>query len=188
MSGEKLNIFSIQVEKDSLHFKGTGSADQKLYEVIQVSSNQPQHTSLIHISKVNMKLLKEIDPEKTKYQVRPRCIEFALEKVEEGPYWERLLEDKTKQHWLKVDFSKWKDEDDSDEEAGGGDLEDMMRNMGGLGGGGMGGMPGMGGMGGMPGMGGMGGMPGMEGMGMPGMDMSGEKIDNSNLDSTDMKL
>ena len=188
MSGEKLNIFSIQVEKDSLHFKGTGSADQKLYEVIQVSSNQPQHTSLFHISKVNMKLLKEIDPEKTKYQVRPRCIEFALEKVEEGPYWERLLEDKTKQHWLKVDFSKWKDEDDSDEEAGGGDLEDMMRNMGGLGGGGMGGMPGMGGMGGMPGMGGMGGMPGMEGMGMPGMDMSGEKIDNSNLDSTDMKL
>jgi len=63
----------IKVEKDSLHFKGTGSADQKLYEV-------------------NMKLLKEIDPEKTKYQVRPRCIEFALEKVEEGPYWERLLE------------------------------------------------------------------------------------------------
>ena len=24
------------------------------------------------------------------------------EKVEEGPYWERLLADKTKQHWLKV--------------------------------------------------------------------------------------
>ena len=124
-----------------------------------------------------MSLLKEIDPEKTKYQVRPRCIEFALEKAEEGPYWERLLKDKTKQHWLKVDFQKWKDEDDSDEEAGGGDLEDMMRNMGGLGGGGMGGMPGMGGMGGMPGMGGMGGMPGMGGMGgmpgMGGMDMAG---------------
>merc|ERR1712112_310219 len=109
----------------------------------------------------NMKLLKEIDPEKTKYQVRPRCIEFALEKAEDGPYWERLLEDKTKQHWLKVDFQKWKDEDDSDEEAGGGDLEEMMRNMGGLGG--------MGGMGGMPGMGGMGGMPGMDMMG-GGMD------------------
>merc|ERR1711997_482605 len=42
----------------------------------------------------------------------------------EGPYWERLLKDKTKQHWLKVDFQKWKDEDDSDEEAGGGDLEE----------------------------------------------------------------
>ena len=138
------------MEKNSLYFKGTAAADKKVYEL-------------------NMKLLKEIDPEKTKYQVRDRCIEFALEKVEEGPYWERLLEEKTKQHWLKVDFGKWKDEDDSDEEAGGGDLEDMMANMGGLGGG-MGGMPGMGGMGGMPGMGGMGGMPGMGGMGgMPGM-------------------
>merc|ERR1712077_152724 len=113
-------------------------------------------------------LLKEIDPEKTKYQVRPRCIEFALEKAEEGPYWERLLKDKTKQHWLKVDFQKWKDEDDSDEEAGGGDLEDMMRNMGGLGGG-MGGMPGMGGMGGMPPIMDMSALGGMMGD-KPGMD------------------
>ena len=88
------------MEKDSLFFKGTGGADQKLYEV-------------------SMKLLKEIDPDKTKYIVRPRCVEFALEKAEEGPYWERLLADKTKQHWLKVDFAKWKDEDDSDNEEGG---------------------------------------------------------------------
>ena len=44
----------------------------------------------------------KVDPEATKYQVRPRCIEFALEKAEEGPYWERLLAEKTKQHWLKV--------------------------------------------------------------------------------------
>merc|ERR1712130_563919 len=37
----------IKVEKDSLFFKGTGGADQKLYEV-------------------TMKLFKEIDPEKNK--------------------------------------------------------------------------------------------------------------------------
>merc|ERR1712179_537780 len=125
----------IKVEKDSLFFKGTGGADQKLYEV-------------------TIKLFKEIDPEKTKYIVRPRCVEFALEKVDDEGYWDRLLADKTKQHWLKIDFSKWKDEDDSDNEEGGGqggDLEEMMKSMGG--------------MGGMPGMGGMGGMP-------PGMDMS----------------
>ena len=36
--------------------------------------------------------------------------------AEEGPYWSRLLEDKTKVHWLKVDFNKWKDEDDSENE------------------------------------------------------------------------
>ena len=47
-------------------------------------------------------IILQVDPEATKYQVRPRCIEFALEKAEEGPYWERLLAEKTKQHWLKV--------------------------------------------------------------------------------------
>ena len=65
--------------------------------------------------------------------MRDRCIEFALEKKEDGPYWDRLLKEKTKRHWLKIDFNKWKDEDESDEEeaagpggpggAGGGDLE-----------------------------------------------------------------
>merc|ERR1712045_585937 len=90
--------------------------------------------------------------EKSKYAVRERVIEFALEKKESGPYWERLLKDKTKQHWLRVDFNKWREEDESDDEAGGGDLEQMMSQMGGMGG--MGGMPGMGGMGaGMPDMG-----------------------------------
>lgn len=172
----------IKVEKDSLYFKGVGGPDKKTYEA-------------------KLTFFKEINTETVKYAVRPRCIEFALEKVEEGPYWDRLLKDSLKQHWLKVDFSKWKNEDDSDEEGGapggqgGGDLEEMMRNMGGLGGG-MGGMPGMGGMGGMPGMGGMGGMPGMGGMGgMPGMGgmggmdmasmmagMGGDKPDLGGLD------
>jgi len=69
--------------------------------------------------------------QKSKYAVRDRVIEFALEKAEEGPYWDRLLADKTKQHWLKVDFNKRMDEDDSDDEeggggmGGGGDLEEV---------------------------------------------------------------
>ena len=56
-------------------------------------------------------------------------IEFALEKKELGPYWKRLVKEGTKQHWLKVDFNKWKDEDESDDEAGGGeqDLEQVSR-------------------------------------------------------------
>merc|ERR1712152_84180 len=83
--------------------------------------------------------------EKTKYAVRDRVLEFALEKKDgEGPYWKRLVKEEKKQHWLKVDFNKWRDEDESDDEAGGGqDLEQMMSQMGGLGG--AGGMPGMGG-------------------------------------------
>jgi hypothetical protein len=47
-------------------------------------------------------------------------IEFALEKKETGPFWERLLKEKTKYHWLKTDFNKWKDEDESDVELVGG--------------------------------------------------------------------
>merc|ERR1712152_119724 len=102
----------------------------------------------------------EIDKEKSKFAVRDRVIEFALEKKDSGPYWKRLVKEEQKQHWLKVDFNKWKDEDESDDEAGGGqDLEEMMRQMGGLGG-----MP--------PGM-----MPG----GMPG---SG-KMDRPSLDDLD---
>ena len=36
--------------------------------------------------------------------------------VERGHFWSRLLADKTKQHWLKPDFSKWKDEDECSDE------------------------------------------------------------------------
>ena len=77
---------------------------------------------------------------------------FILKKKEKGPYWQRLLKDAKKVHWLKADWNKWKDEDDEEEEEtggpqAGGDFDSMFRQMGGLGGmGGMGGMPGMGGM------------------------------------------
>ena len=30
-----------------------------------------------------------------------------------------LCKDKTKQHWLKIDFNKWRDEDDESDEEGG---------------------------------------------------------------------
>ena len=87
-------------------------------------------------------------------------------------YWPRLLKQAGKNQRISVDWSKWIDEDELDEnEPGDSELDpDAMRSFGG-----MPGMGGMGGMGGMDlsqmmaGMGGMGGMPGMGGMGMPGM-------------------
>ena len=99
------NILS-QVEKDSLLFKGTGGAEKAAFElnmkflkeVRGVKLNASELVLLDFLCKPALK----VDPEATKYQVRPRCIEFALEKAEEGPYWERLLAEKTKQHWLKV--------------------------------------------------------------------------------------
>ena len=60
------------------------------------------------------------------------------------------------QHWLKIDFDKWRDEDEDEEDEGkpddynpagmqNFDMQQMMAQMGGMGG--MGGMPGMKGMG-----------------------------------------
>merc|ERR1712156_887314 len=101
----------IKVEKNKLYFKGVGGTEMKEHEV-------------------EMEFFKDIDVEKTKYAVRPREVSFVLEKVEEGPYWDRLLATKVKQHWLKIDFKNWKDEDDDEEEGQGQDLEEMMRQPG----------------------------------------------------------
>lgn len=49
--------------------------------------------------------------------VRERQIELVLKKKEDkGPYWPHLTKEKNKYHWLKVDFNKWKDEDDSEDD------------------------------------------------------------------------
>jgi len=158
---------TLKIEKNKLVFKGKGGPDQKDHEL-------------------NIELFSDVKPDDSKFIVRARGTEIVLIKEDqEASYWPRLTKEQKKYHWLKVDFSKWKDEDESDDESagpgagaggppGGGDFEEMMRQMGGMGG--LGG--GMGGMGGMPGMGGM-GMPGMGGMGMPGMggdfgDLEGE--------------
>ena len=50
------------MDKDNLHFKGVGGANKETYEV-------------------NLKFLHEVNPDTVKYAVRPRCIEFAIEKV-----------------------------------------------------------------------------------------------------------
>lgn len=86
-------------------------------------------------------MYKEIDPESSKSFNKGRCIEIILSKAsQDGPYWPALTSDKKKHHWLKCDFNKWQDENDSGDEGvggmGGGDFEEMMRQMGGLGGGG----------------------------------------------------
>lgn len=105
--------------KDSVYFRGTGGVEKKDYEV-------------------TIPLYKEIDPDKSKSFNRERCIEILLAKAkQDDSYWPTLTSDKKKHHWLKCDFNKWHDEDDSGDEGvggmGGNDFEEMMSQMGGLG-------------------------------------------------------
>jgi len=153
---------TITYEGSTLNFKGKGGSDQREHEaVIELFGNVVSSSSTT--------------------LVKPRNIELVLQKEEEA-FWPRLTKSNAKLPWLKIDFNKWKDEDDSEDENGGG-----MPGMGGMGG--MGGMPGMGGMGGMGGggdfeemmrqMGGLGG--GMPGGGKPNLD----DLDNHETDSDD---
>lgn len=135
---------TIILEKDKLYFKGKSDS-------IQQDADHSEH-------EVTIDFYKPINDKDSKHVVRARGTEFVIIK-EESSWWPRLLKNSTKQHWIKVDFPKWKDEDDSDDEAGaaagmgghmGGqpDFRDLMQQFGGMDGGGMGGMGGMGGFGG----------------------------------------
>lgn len=56
----------------------------------------------------------------SKTTVGGRYIELVLKKPStDTTYWPQLTKEKKKYHWLKVDFKKWKDENDSEDEAAG---------------------------------------------------------------------
>ncbi|XKL67630.1 hypothetical protein PGB90_003121 [Kerria lacca] len=105
----------IQINPQSVYFRGVGGTDRKPHEI-------------------TIELNKEIIPEQSKQFQTGRTIELILKKKEEGPFWPQLTKLKQRYHWLKVNFQKWKEEDDSDLELLSEDnLEDMMRSMGDLG-------------------------------------------------------
>ncbi|KAJ3410588.1 hypothetical protein HDV05_003625 [Chytridiales sp. JEL 0842] len=131
---------------------------------VKLEANTFTFTGVSHgkTYEAKLELLKEIDPEESKQNISARSLYFVLAKKEKDqPYWPRLLKASGKPHFLKTDFSRWKDEDESDDEGAGKDFD--MSNFGGMGGMDMASM--MGGMGGMGGLGGMGG-------GAGGMDFS----------------
>lgn len=108
----------LKFEKQRVTFSGTCEPDHKPHEVVI-----PLHA--------------EIDPEKSSYVNKGRCIEVVLakDKIDEE-YWPSLTGEKKKPHWLKVDFNRWQDEE---EEFGGDgyemdDMNDMFTDKLGLGG------------------------------------------------------
>ncbi|VVC94168.1 unnamed protein product [Leptidea sinapis] len=87
----------IRFEPKSVLFKGLAQ-DQKVYEV-------------------DIPLYEEILPEKSTQVNKGRVIEVVLAKknINDG-FWPFLTSDKMKHHWLKIDFDRWRDEDESDED------------------------------------------------------------------------
>ncbi|XP_017104812.1 prostaglandin E synthase 3 homolog [Drosophila bipectinata] len=65
---------------------------------------------------VTLNFLHEVDPEKVTSKNIGRCLEFTIYKKEAGPYWPSLTADKTKLHFLKANFAKWRDESDDEED------------------------------------------------------------------------
>ncbi|XP_065568365.1 uncharacterized protein LOC136032124 isoform X2 [Artemia franciscana] len=85
----------IKIHPQEVNFKQLDSQDSKVYAVI-------------------IELYKEIVPEKCSISIQPNGVQLILKKKEEGPFWSSLLKSKEKQHWLKIDFNKWVDEEDDD--------------------------------------------------------------------------
>lgn len=77
----------------------------------------------------------EINIEESKWNITGFHLQFNLVKKESGPHWVRLLKDDKKYNHISVDWSKYVDEDEEDEEADkglGSDWNpDMMRGFGG---------------------------------------------------------
>lgn len=112
---EDCNDPNIDLQESKLIFKGTGGAEKNLYEV-------------------TIPFCEAVIPQESKKSLGARELYFVIKKKEEA-WWPRLLKEKVKTHWLKTDFSKWKDEDDSDPDDGADDfsLNEMMNKMGGVG-------------------------------------------------------
>jgi len=109
----------IKLETDSLTFKA--SSQGKVWET-------------------SIEFNKSIIPEDSSSKNMGREFLFELKKKDPGPFWPRLIKGTQKQQNVKVDFSRWKDEEDESDDEGmpgmGGhkyedaSLEDMMQQMG----------------------------------------------------------
>jgi len=108
---------TIDIKDTTLHFKGKGGS--KDFEVLLTFN-------------------KDIDPSQSKKKITDREIVLQLTKTQESKgFWPRLLKESKKPHYLRTDFARWKDEDDTDDEQQTDDfnLDAMMSQMGGLQGG-----------------------------------------------------
>ncbi|XP_023934405.1 uncharacterized protein CG16817-like [Bicyclus anynana] len=88
----------IKIEKKLVSFRGICTPEQKVYEV-------------------EIPLYGEIDPEKSSHLNKGRVIEVVLAKErQDESFWPSLTSDRKKHHWLRVDFNRWQDEEESSDD------------------------------------------------------------------------
>jgi len=106
---------TIILKNSSLYFHGKGGTGNTDHEVL-------------------MEFYKEINPDTSKYHITGRGVVFVIVKKDESQgFWPRLLKDSKKVHYLKTDFDKMRDEDESDvDDNDDFNLDEMMQSMGGL--------------------------------------------------------
>lgn len=107
----------IKINNDSVYFKGINALDKKLNEV-------------------KIELYDTVSPDTSTHVNKGRNIEMVLTKEKKNAsFWPSLTKDKKKPHYLKIDFNKWRDEDDLNEEVldsspGNMDFESLLMQMG----------------------------------------------------------
>uniref|UniRef100_A0A1B6F5A7 CS domain-containing protein n=1 Tax=Cuerna arida TaxID=1464854 RepID=A0A1B6F5A7_9HEMI len=102
----------IKLEQKSIYFKGNGGTDKKDYEVL-------------------IELYGEILPDDSKVSPSGRVVELKLvKKAPDSSSWPALTKDKVKFPWLKYDFSKFNDDESSDEDANNFDYSSFSPNSG----------------------------------------------------------
>eukprot|EP00771_Trimastix_marina_P002670 gnl/Trimastix_PCT/382.p1 GENE.gnl/Trimastix_PCT/382~~gnl/Trimastix_PCT/382.p1 ORF type:complete len:217 (+),score=45.40 gnl/Trimastix_PCT/382:48-653(+) len=147
---------TIRLEPEGrLVFTGVGGTDRREFEL-------------------NLELFKELNVEESKWEVLDRHVRMDLIK-KDPEWWPRLLKEKKRTHYIKVDWNKWKEEDDDDVDELG--LSGGGMDFGGMGGGMGGGMPDLSAL---AGMGGAGGMPDLSALGdlsnLPGGESPDDEI------------
>uniref|UniRef100_A0A1I7WSU3 CS domain-containing protein n=1 Tax=Heterorhabditis bacteriophora TaxID=37862 RepID=A0A1I7WSU3_HETBA len=126
----------IWAQRESFLFV-TIEVDEANIEDLTADTNKLHFNSKTDVFETTLEFFDEIIGNEVKRsESNTRVVELTIPKKEQK-WWPRLLKEKGKVHWLKVDFSKWKDEDDSGAEEGlpagdsGFDLNQYMSQMGG---------------------------------------------------------
>lgn len=65
---------------------------------------------------LDLELFAEISTEKSKWKVTGRAIDLNIERKESGEFWPRLTKSNLKNRNIGMDWSRWIDEDDEDDQ------------------------------------------------------------------------